>query len=198
MYAKQSSTFEETKIDPVTLYNELLKLQQEFPITDFRSPAAFTSSPTHYIGTSLFERKPTAIAEATEVFISRAWKFPLETHITSTATQVLYNEDFALDLLYSFSQSSDNLELETRIKLKKFEDITDIYIEEGEQFINIRVFIDLERYDYSLMNDIFKNAEFPLKDKFEKNKLFNFQYIYKTAVQSECLEYLGRRIFHKL
>lgn len=191
MYAKQSSTFEETKIDLVTLY-------QEFPITDLRSSTAFTSSPTHYIGTSLFERKPTTIAEATEVFITRAWEFPLETHVTSTATRALYNEDFALDLLYSFSQSSDNLELETRIKFKKFEDITDIYIEEGEQFINIRVFIDLERYDYNLMNDIFNDAEFPLKDKFEKDKLFNFQYIYKTAIQSEFLKYLGRRIFRKL
>lgn len=197
MYATQSSTFKETKTDPVTLYNELLKLQQEFPIIDPSFPTASASSPTHYVGTSLFERKPLAIAEGAEVFITRAWKFPLEAQIALTATQTLYNEEFALDLLYSFNQSADNFELETIIKFKQIENITDIYIEEGEQFINIRVFINLERYDYNLMNDIFNNAEFPLKDKFEKDKLFNFQYIYKKAIPSEFIEYLGRRLFHK-
>lgn len=195
----KSSTFEESRIDPVTLYNELLKLQQEFPITDPSLPTASVSCPTHYVvGTSLVERKPVAIAEGMEVFITRAWKFPLEAQIALTATQDPYNKEFALDLLYSFNQSADNFELETVIKFKKFDNITDIYIEEGKQFINIRVFINLERYDYSLMNDIFNDAEFPVKDKFEKDKFFNFQYLYKSADPSELIEYLGRRIFHRL
>lgn len=191
------------KIDLAALYylyneHELLKLQQEFPIVDPSFSTAFSSSPTHYVGTSLFERKPAAIVEGTEVFITKAWKFPLEAQVVSTATQALYNENFALDLLYSFSQNADNFELETIIKFKKFESITDIYIEEGEQFINIRIFLDLERYDYNLMNDIFNDAEFPLRDKFERNKLFNFQYTYKAVAQYESIEYFGERIFHRL
>lgn len=197
MYARQYSAFEESKIDPVTLCNELWQLQQKFPLVDPSFPTAFASSLTHYAGSSFFERKSVAITEGTEVYIPRAWKFPLEAQVTSIATHVLQNEEIALDLLYSFNQSTDNFELEAIIKFKKFENITDIYIEEGEQFINIEVFINLERYDYDLMNDIFNDAEFPLKDKFEKDKFFNFQYIYKTAIQSESIEYLGRRVFHK-
>lgn len=198
MYARQSSAFEESKINPVTLYNQLLKLQQELPITDPRFPTAFASSPTHYVGTALFERKPATIAQGTEVFVTRAWKFPIEEEVTSTATQALYDEEFALDLLYSFNQSIDNFELETMIKFKKFEHITDIYIEEERQFINIRVFINLDKYDYNLMSDIFNQAEFPLQDKFEENKLFNFQYIYKKAIKPDLIDHLGRRIFHRL
>lgn len=195
MYPRQSSSLEETQIDPSTLY-ELLKLQQKFPVIHPSLPTVSASSPTYYIGTSLFEKRE-AKTQGTEIFTTRAWRFPLEAQAISTATQALYNEDFALDLLYSFSQNADNFELETIIKFKKFENITDIYIEEGEQFINIRVLINLERYDYNLMNNIFNDAEFPLKDKFEKDKLFNLQYIYKKAIQSEFIDYLGRRVFHR-
>lgn len=197
MYARQSTAFEEHKIDPVILYNELLKLQQELPIVDPNFPTVFASSPTHYVGTAVFERKPASISEGMEVFITGAWKFPIEEQMISTATQALYDEEFALDLLYSFNQSSDNFELETMIKFKKFEHITDIYIEEEKQFINIKVFINLDKYDYTLMSNIFNQAEFPLQDKFEENKLFNFQYIYKKAIKPDLIEYLGKRIYHR-
>lgn len=196
MYARPSSSLEETQIDPSTLY-ELLKLQQEFPVVHPSLPTVSASSPTHYIGTSLFE-KPEAKTQGTELSITAAWKFPVATQKSLTGAQVLYNQELALDLLYSLNPSADNFELETIIKFKKFENITDIYIEEGEQFINIRVFINLESYDYNLMNNIFNDAEFPLKDKFEKDKLFNFQYIYKKAIQSEFIDYLGRRVFYRL
>jgi hypothetical protein len=197
MYARQSSAFEEQKIDPIILYNELLKLQQEVPVVDLSFSTAFVGSSTHDIETSLFERKLVTASGGADAFIARAWRFLSERQVTPTATQSLYNEEFALDLLYSFNQGIDNFELEAIIKFKKFEHITDIYIEEGEQFINIKVFINLEKYDYDLMNNIFNDAEFPLKDKFERDKLFNFRYIYKTAIQSEFIEYLGKRVYSK-
>lgn len=196
MDVRQHSYLEEAHNDPLLPY-KLLQLQQIFPVVHPSSPSVFASSPTHYIRTSLFEKTSEEKAQETELFITGIWKFPEEREETLTVAQAFYNQDFALDLLYSFSPSADNFELETTIKFKKFDKITDIYIEEGEQFINIRIFINLEQYDYNLMSDIFNDAEFPLKDKFEKDKFLNFQYIYKTVDQHEFIENRGKRIFHR-
>lgn len=84
-------------------------------------------------------------------------------------------QDFALMSDYSVTLE-EQLELEIARKLKNFEQVREIYIRHNEELTIVKVILDVEHYDYNLMDRIFNKAEFPIKDSFLE-KLISFEYI---------------------
>lgn len=192
MYSDNFSSWGANRLDPLLLYS-YVQLQPQ-PVA-VNSTHIYTSTPTLYIdGIFIYEQETFNISyPETEVYQVQ----PIVKPIQFPATPSALIQNSALDLAYTSDIDSDNFELETIIKLKRFDEITNIYIQESEDVITTRVLINLEKYDYSLMEKIFNTVEFPLKDKFETEKMIDFQYIYNTTDHTTPVEHFGKRIFHK-
>jgi hypothetical protein len=72
----------------------------------------------------------------------------------------------------------DNQSLETNIvnKFKKFKETLKIYICHNNDLTIVKILLAKQHYDYELMDKIFNEAEFPIKDTFQ-DKLIDFEYI---------------------
>lgn len=68
------------------------------------------------------------------------------------------------------------LELAITRKLKNFGEVREIYINHNDELTTVKVILNIEYYDYYLMDKIFNEAEFPIRDSF-KGELINFEYI---------------------
>ncbi len=197
MYSDIDSSWDPNRIDPLKLYS-YISLQLGSAIINPRN--TYPGNINYQIeGISISSNKVFNVMDpSTGLFFSKTTQSPFVTTDIQTTTQILptHNQDFVVDLAYSAETDSNNLELETIIKFKQFSEVTDIYFKESDQIITVRVLIDLAQYDYDLMNEIFNRAEFPLKDKFEKDRLIDFQYLY-VSQQSEQIEHFGKYIFHR-
>ena len=76
----------------------------------------------------------------------------------------------------SFLEPNEYLGLELVKKLKKFSQARNVYIHYDKDLTVIKVILDVDHYDCDLMDELFKNVEFPIKDTFEE-RLFHFDYI---------------------
>lgn len=78
----------------------------------------------------------------------------------------------------AFSLLTQNNSLETTIvgKLEKIDKVKKVYMDEDEQFTDIKIILEMNTYDYDLVDKILKEVEFPIKDEF-KNKLIDFEYL---------------------
>ena len=70
----------------------------------------------------------------------------------------------------------DSLEMNLIHKFQKFDRVLRIYLTEYNNFIQIKVLLDMEIYDYELMDKLINDAEFSIKDSF-RNKLIDFEYV---------------------
>ncbi len=84
-------------------------------------------------------------------------------------------QDFTLMSDYP-TTPEEQLELKIARRLKNFEQIREIYISHNEELTTVKVILDVEHYNYNLMDKIFNEAEFPVKDSFSE-KLISFEYI---------------------
>lgn len=99
---------------------------------------------------------------------------------------------------YSTSQQPDEyLELELTKKLRKFQQVRNIYIHLGKNLTVIKVILDINHYDCDLMSEIFKRVEFPIKDAFQE-RLFHFDYIpYYSGYEKLINPQRDKLIFNK-
>lgn len=124
------------------------------------------------------------------------WQSRMETqNLRRFATS--YEEIPDIRLIYSSYFDVNSLELEAVAKLLRFGQVTDVYFDESPDIITIRAILDLEVYNYDLMTSIFESVEFPLKDKYENDKLINFEYVYRVSAGRNQLDHYGRGIFSR-
>lgn len=73
---------------------------------------------------------------------------------------------------------SPNRSLEQLIvsRAQNINEIAKVYFFEKDMLVSIFVVLNMNQYDYDLMNRIFEDLEFPIKDLF-KNKLISFNYL---------------------
>lgn len=198
MYSDIYSSYDPNRIDITQLYKYISLQSGSSP---FSPNSVYPNNESYYIeGVYVSNDRVFNITDPkTELLFNKTIQIPFTSTYTRTTSQIIspYNQAFAVDLAYSTQADADNLELETVFKLKQFDQVKSIYIDEIDNIITMRVLIEIDQYEYDLMNEIFNKAEFPLKDKYEKNKLIHFQYIYGINNQPEPLEYFGKYLFHR-
>lgn len=80
---------------------------------------------------------------------------------------------------------------------KSFNKVKKIYVKEYENFTDVKVILDMEIYDYDLMNSIFNTAEFPLKEN-NSHMLFNVDYIPTIAGEGSLVDpFIYQLIYNK-
>lgn len=70
---------------------------------------------------------------------------------------------------------------------KDFKSIQKIFIKEYQNFTEVKVVLEMKTYDYNLMNDIFRIAEFPLKE-LNSHMLINVDYIPSIAEEGNLVD----------
>lgn len=188
MYSDNYSSWDPNKIDPLLLYSYVPFPKQ--PISVNLTHTYASAATLHIDGFFVSDKKNLNITyPEMEVYIVKPLQFP--------QVSLILNQESAIDLAYMTQIDSNNLELESAIKFKKFNEVSDIYIQEDSNLTIVRVLINLDKYNYNLMTEIFNTAEFPLRDKFERDRLIDFQYVYNISGHITPIEYFGKRIFHR-
>lgn len=76
----------------------------------------------------------------------------------------------------SATPSEETMKQMIKDKYGKFEKVRKVYVSEEKEITLVKVILEMETYDYNLMDEIFNEAEFPIKDQF-RNKLIDFEYL---------------------
>ncbi len=90
----------------------------------------------------------------------------------------------------------ESLELNLISRLQKFDKVERIYLNNIENFIQVKVLIEMETYDYELINKLINDVEFTIKDSY-KNKLIDFEYIPNLPDQEPDIYSSLKLIFNK-
>ena len=97
-------------------------------------------------------------------------------------------------LSLSLTVQSNSLEAVIVNKLENISKVQKIYIRDLDTLISVRVLLEMETYDYELMDKILNEAEFPIKDMFS-TKLFDFEYIpYEQGSDDNLIETFNQKL----
>lgn len=99
-------------------------------------------------------------------------------------------------LAYSLLTNDYSLETIAVSKLEKIVEVTKIYLDDQEQIADIKVFINMNTYDYDLIDKIQNEVEFPIKDLF-KNKLIDIEYLPSIEDDSAFEDTRWKLIFNR-
>lgn len=103
--------------------------------------------------------------------------------------------DPLLDLTLSLSPVN-NLETDLIKYFKTFDSVRKIFISKSEAIKDVRIVLDLDKYDINYMEELFSKAQFPIQDKYsDQEVMLNFEYIFSNQEQNE---YLGKCIYTSL
>lgn len=90
----------------------------------------------------------------------------------------------------------EQIEREIARVFERIVQIFKIYIYHDAEITNVKVLINFDHYDYDLMDKIFNEAEFPIKDLFT-DKLIHFEYIPIGSEQKFINPELEKLIYNK-
>jgi hypothetical protein len=101
----------------------------------------------------------------------------------------------AVEIAYAIPNQIYNVELDLTYKLTRFEEVLGLFVDKKSRMIKAKIFLDIESYDYDLMQNIIEQVETPTQRKLGVDTLISFDYIYGDAdaylksisIQEKCL-----------
>lgn len=129
-------------------------------------------------------------SEATQNINYRPWFVTdRRSYITPNNTPIGY-------ALLTQRSKDDSLELNLINRLQQFDKVERIYLSHNENLIQVKVLVQMETYDYKLMDKLINDVEFPIKDSY-KSKLIDFEYIPNLPNQEPDIYSSSKLIYNK-